>query len=106
MSRQEKIRRSADFEAIKSLNHKSTSRHFIVLDKPNPLNVPRLGIIVSRKVGNAVKRNKIKRLIRAFFRQNKHSMKPADYVIIGKSAIRDIAYDQAEQELSRITCIK
>ncbi|MBW2107391.1 MAG: ribonuclease P protein component [Deltaproteobacteria bacterium] len=38
---------------------------------PNRLGSPRLGITVSKRVGGAVKRNRIKRLVREYFRLNK-----------------------------------
>jgi ribonuclease P protein component len=41
-----------------------------VILKENGLGITRLGLTVSRKTGNAVKRNRVKRLIREFFRLN------------------------------------
>ncbi len=69
----------------------------------NELDNPRMGIIVSKKVGNAVQRNRIKRLMRAFFRLNKAVMQKLDYVVIARSNIRDISYGQLRDELLRVT---
>ncbi len=70
------------------------------------LNIPRLGIIVSKKAGNAVKRNRIKRLIRVFFRLNKGSLQKVDHVFVAKNNIDKINYQQVEKELRKIICIK
>ncbi len=50
----------------------------------NNLNYPRLGLSVSVKVGNAVVRNKEKRVIRETFRQNKNLINDYDIVVIKK----------------------
>jgi ribonuclease P protein component len=70
------------------------------------LNIPRLGIIVSKKAGNAVKRNRIKRLVRAFFRLNKGSLQMADHIFIAKNNIDNLNYQQVKKELRKIICIK
>ncbi|MGC8579845.1 MAG: ribonuclease P protein component [bacterium] len=91
------------------MKHKGTkieTTHFFVLIAPNELNMPRLGIIVSKKAGNAVKRNRIKRLIRVFFRLNKHNLMRADYVFIAKNNIGKPGYRDIERELERLLCTK
>ena len=56
----------------------------------------RLGITVTKKVGKAAERNKIKRLIREYFRQNRHR-------IMGNWDINIIAKrEAADQESDRI----
>ncbi len=45
--------------------------HFLLFRSKNEISVKRFGVVVSRKVKGAVRRNRIKRLLREFFRLNK-----------------------------------
>jgi ribonuclease P protein component len=66
-----------------------------------------LGIAASRKVGNAVRRNRIKRLIREVFRVNQHEIKlKADIVVVVKrsASIAELNYHRVEKEL--LPCLK
>ena len=65
-----RLRRQADFSACYQSGTRFYSRHFIlfVLSRKESDQNARLGMAISRKVGNAVVRNRIKRVLREFFR--------------------------------------
>lgn len=63
--------------------------HFVILVKNSGFNFPRLGLTVSKKVGNAVHRNKIKRQLREYFRNNKIVFCNFDYVFVVKKTLNN-----------------
>jgi len=64
----------------------------------------RLGITVSRKVGNAVVRNRIKRGIREWFRRCRDELgSNVDLVVIARSAARELTVMQMSSALSQLT---
>ena len=65
-----RLRRRADFLAVQQAGTKIHGRSFLALVVPTSGQVGRLGVTVTRRVGNAVTRNRIKRLVREWMRQN------------------------------------
>jgi len=63
----------------------------------------RVGLTVTRKLGNAVRRNRIKRRLRAAVRQilSEQVLMSGDYVLIARSAAFDRPFDQVLADLRR-----
>jgi len=80
---------AADFQRVfRHCDIKVSDRYITVLAKYNELGHPRLGTVVSIKnAGNAVKRNRIKRLIRESFRLNCSEMNDLDLVVLVRAGI-------------------
>jgi ribonuclease P protein component len=99
----EKIRRRSEYSTVYERGVRKHSEHFTVIMLKNQVNNKRLGITVSKKVGDAVKRNRIKRLVREFFRLNKHRLVSSqDIVIIGKRFLPALTYKNVCAELESL----
>lgn len=98
--KEERIRRRADFLRIAKEGAKYQTDHFRVCMCPNSLPRRRLGITVGKHVGSAVKRSRVKRLIREFFRLNKARLPAsADFVIAAKEGAGGLSFGQVSDEL-------
>ncbi|HDM77495.1 MAG TPA: ribonuclease P protein component [Deltaproteobacteria bacterium] len=97
----ERLRKRKDFQTVKERGKRISTKNFILLIKPNSLPYNRLGVIVSKKTGNAVQRNRVKRCLREFFRLNKKDFAPPpkDIVIIAKKGANRLNTRAITEEL-------
>ncbi len=79
--KKERIIKRAGFINLNLHGKRYFSKNFALILKKNKGDITRLGINVSKKVGGSVKRNRIKRAIREFFRHNKKQI-PKGYDIM------------------------
>ena len=97
-----RIIRSSDYRRIKDEGQRYHTANFVVIIKPGQLK-KRLGLTVSRKVGNAVCRNRLKRWIREHFRKHQWDNKSAlDISVIAKQQAGSLSHLQVDRELTTV----
>ena len=90
--KQRRLTRRPQFTACYDRGERHYTRHFVVFALARPAESPsvpgRLGLAVTRKCGNAVERNRIKRVLREFFRLRQQDMPVMDIVVTPKRHLR------------------
>lgn len=105
ITKEMRLRRRAEYVSVQQDGKKLHGRHVLAMarKRSDPELVGRLGITVTKKVGNAVVRNRIKRLVREWMRL--HGWVPAgwDIVVVAKdTAARQVHPDDFAPDLSKI----
>jgi ribonuclease P protein component len=91
-----RLSRSAEFERVYRQGRSVANRHLVLYTFPNASTErPRLGLSVSRKVGGAVERNRVKRLLREAFAQAEDDLLSGQDVVV---VARPPAGELAERE--------
>ena len=84
----QKVKKTREFKNITGSGKKYSTPAFLLFHLPSPLSS--LGLIVSKKVGSAVKRNKVKRILREVFSQINPDQ--GDFVFIARAEIKNYSY--------------
>jgi ribonuclease P protein component len=96
----QRLRSQLDFQEVRNRGKSFKTRYFflqlLVKDSPDPP-LRRIGIITSRRVGNAVKRNRSKRLLREIFRENQGILPSCcDIVIVMRNTYDELSFQDLQ----------
>ena len=100
--RSRRLTRRSEYTACYDGGIRHHTRYFVLfVRKDGESTMGRIGLAVSKKCGNAVARNRIKRVLRSFFRLHQHKMPPMDIVVTPKKHLRadKFSLSLAEEEL-------
>ena len=99
-----RLSRSGEFDRVYREGRSHASRHLVVYAFPraDDESDPRLGISVGRKLGGAVERNRIKRLLREAFWAGAGELTPGhDFVIVARPAAGELAREGGEPAIEQ-----
>ena len=96
----ESLKKNHQFRFVYKNGRSYANKYFIMYVKENGLDKNRIGISVSKKVGNSVVRHRITRLVRESYRLHESVFNSGlDMVIIARPAAASIGYEEAESAL-------
>lgn len=103
MKKSFRVKREKDFKAIFKDGASFANRKFVVYQLENQQNHFRVGLSVSKKLGNAVTRNQIKRRIRHILQSAKGSLvEHVDFVVIARKGVETLEYAEMEKNLLHV----
>ena len=97
MKRRYRLRKNADFQRVRRKGQSKSNKIMVLVALPNNLNHSRFGFAVNKRIGKAVKRNKIKRQMREAARLCIGEISPGwDFVFIARPAISQATYQDVD----------
>ena len=94
------LKKNKDFQNVYRKGKSYANRYFVMYVLKNETNQNRLGISVSKKVGNSVIRHHLTRLVRESYRLHEDMFNSGlDIVVIARSTAKDISYHEVESAL-------
>lgn len=96
-----RLRKRVEYLRLASALHKTSVRGFLVVWHENNLEAARLGVTVSKKIGCAVIRNRVKRYLREFFRHNRTGVRSVDINVIARRESALMTYPDIVLELNK-----
>ena len=102
-----KLKKNEQFQEIYNKGNKFFGYYSLVYIRKNNLKYNRLGVVASKKTGNAICRTRLKRLLREFFRLNENELKNGyDYIFIAKRTagqkFKTLKYVDIEKDCRKI----
>ena len=95
MKNSQSLKKNADFQMVYKEGKSFANKYLVMYVKENDLGINRIGISVSKKVGNSVVRHRIKRLILESYRLHEDMFNSSlDMVIIARNTAKDKSYQE------------
>ena len=99
----ETLSKNSDFKKVYNEKRSYANRLLVMYISENGTDTIRLGVSVSKKVGNSIVRHRLARLIRESFRLNcDRIQKGLDVVVIARDSLRDKGYNETESAMKHL----
>lgn len=104
MKQSESLKKNIDFKIVYQKGKSYANRYLVMYIKKNDKQLNRLGVSVSKKVGNSVVRHRVSRLIKESYRQNEQLYKLGyDIVVVARVGAKDRSYKEIESALLHLS---
>lgn len=98
-----RISRGKEYKGIYNKGRRIPGKYIIVFTQTNNLPHNRFGIVTSKKIGNAVIRNRAKRQIREVIRKNLNNLHPGyDVVVVARFSVKEAVFELIENDFLRL----
>lgn len=103
MKLSESIKKNKEFQEVYRNGKSYANKYLVMYVKNNDYNTLRVGISVSKKVGNSVVRHRVTRLIRESFRLNNYKFNSGlDIVVIGRAGAKGKKYQEIDSAVRHL----
>jgi len=97
-----RVKRQKDFDQIFAAKDSFANRKFVIYKLKGSVPHYRVGLSVSKKLGNAVTRNRVKRLMRHAIREMESSIQPLDFVLIARPGVEQLDFREVKSNLKHL----
>ncbi|TCD45813.1 ribonuclease P protein component [Streptococcus sp. X16XC17] len=102
MKKSYRVKRKRDFNDLFTQGKNVANRKFVVYRLPKEQEHFRVGLSVSKKLGNAVVRNSIKRKIRHVLMEFSPNLTTDDFVVIARKGVENLSYQEVRDNLRHV----
>ena len=102
MKKSYRVKSEKDFNAIFNDKQSVANKRFVIYKLDKDQKHFRVGLSVSKKLGNAVVRNGIKRKIRNVLIEHRQELQTVDFVIIARKGVEELNYKEIERNLLHV----
>ena len=101
------LKKNGEFQIIYNSGRESFGYYSLIFFKRNDDNLKRCGFVVSKKTGNAVCRNRLKRLFREYYRQKEEYIKDGyDIIFVAKKTAgekyKELKFEDIRKDLDKV----
>ena len=98
LTKNHRLKRNSDFNYVFKKGQSSPSKYIVLYFAPTKNTCPKIGIVVSKKIGKAVTRNHVKRLMRESLRKYQDDIiSNVNLVYIVRSGIENLSYEDVDK---------
>jgi ribonuclease P protein component len=103
LPRETRLVRRAEYDAVYREGRRRSSREFTIFVRPNGLEVSRFGWSIKKALGNAVRRNRIRRRLREIFRLHRREIATGwDIVVHPRATVATTGFPALTQEMLKL----